>query len=255
MQKRREKYRLLKFAVCSKICSAMQFITCPSETRGHWLTERRNMSESWSWNVISPHISSLKLRILQSVATFNENMVKRNRTVFKKRYCENSRLVVLAVLTPPSPFDSWAFPSRSWCSPPFPILSVPISKWTQLMLQARLSSHLLQGWSSQPQVRTMTPGDSHPCVPTSGSWGLSWLSSHVKWTHVIECTRLSHCCCQHEQFKELEHPWIRIQIRNFVFTRAFFCFKNTKFELKIFRVKKPTIWYASYILKVQLNSK
>lgn len=79
----REKDRLLKLAVCSKICSAMQFITCPSETRGYWLTERRNMSEKLELKclVTSPHISFLKLRILQPVVTFNENMVKRNRTV------------------------------------------------------------------------------------------------------------------------------------------------------------------------------
>lgn len=86
MQRRREKDRLLKLAVCSKICSAMQFITCPSETRGHWLTERRNMSEKLELKclVTSPHISSMKLRILQPFVTFNENMVKRNRTVKKK---------------------------------------------------------------------------------------------------------------------------------------------------------------------------
>lgn len=244
MQRRREKDRLLKLAVCSKICSAMQFITCPSETRGHWF----NWKKEYVWKlelkclVTSPHISSMKLRILQPFVTFNENMVKRNRTVKKKWYWENSRLVVLAILTPPSPFASWAFPSRSRYSPPFPvggwsacpILSVPISK--RARFQARLSCHLLPGWSGQPRVRTVSPGDRHPLVPTSRELRVSLLSSHAKWTHIIECTWLSHCCCPRGQRKELEHPaWIRIQIRNLVLTRAFFSFKNTKFELKIFR--------------------
>lgn len=138
MQRRREKDRLLKLAVCSKICSAMQFITCPSETRGHWLTERRNMSESWSWNVLSPpHTLVLWSSEFYSQLWLLMRIWLKGTEQFKKKwYCENSRLVVLAVLTPPSPFASWAFPSRCWYSPPFPIggwsacpiLSVPISK-------------------------------------------------------------------------------------------------------------------------------
>lgn len=85
----------------------------------------------------------------------------------------------------------------------------------------------------QSRVRTVSPGDSHPCVPTPGELRVPWLSSHVKWTHVIECTWLSARCGQR---KELQHPArIRIQIRNLVLTRTFFSFKNTKFELKIFR--------------------
>lgn len=182
MQRQREKDRLLKLAVCSKICSAMQFITCPSETRGYWLTERRNMSESWSWNVLSPpHTLVLRSSEFYSQLWLLMRIWLKGTEQFKKKwYCENSRLVVLAVLTPPSPFTSWEFPPRSWCSPPFPaggwracpILRVPISEPARLRFQARLSSHLLPGWS------TASPG-SGPChlgtatlvCPRLGSWG------------------------------------------------------------------------------------
>lgn len=246
MQRRREKDRLLKLAVRSKICSAMPFITCPSETRGYWLTERRNMSESWSWNVLSPpHTLVLwSSEFYRQLWLLMRIWLKGTEQLKTKWYCENSRLVVLAVLTPPSPLASWAFPSRSWYSPPF-----PAGSWSALphpqcahfktstgRFQDRLSSHLLPGWSGQPRVRTMSPVDRHPSVPTSRELRVSLLSSHVKWTHVTECTRLGHCCCPRGQRKELEHPaGIRIQVRNLVLTRAFFSFKNTKFELKIFR--------------------
>lgn len=243
MQRQREKDRLLKLAVRSKICSAMQFITCPSETRGYWLTERRNMSESWSWNVLSPpHTLVLwSLEFYSQLWLLMRMWLKGTEQLKKKWYYENSRLVVLAVLTPPPPFTSWAPSSRSWCCPPFPaggwrvcpILSVPVWKATRLRFHARLSSHLLLGWSGQPRARATSPGDSHPRVPTSQELRVPWFSSHMGWTHVTERAWLSVRCGQRE---ELEHPArIRIQIRSLVLTRTFFGFKNTKFELKIFR--------------------
>lgn len=69
---------------------------------------------------------------------------------------------------------------------------VPISKRTQVRFQARLSSHLLQGGSGQPMVRTVSRGDGCPCVPTSWKPMAFSLPSYAKWTHVIECTWLSH---------------------------------------------------------------
>lgn len=129
MQRQREKDRLLKLAVRSKICSAMQFITCPSETRGYWLTERRNMSESWSWNVLSPpHTLVLwSLEFYSQLWLLMRMWLKGTEQLKKKWYYENSRLVVLAVLTPPPPFTSWAPSSRSWCCPPFPAGFAPSS--------------------------------------------------------------------------------------------------------------------------------
>lgn len=159
------------------------------------------MSESWSWNVLSPpHTLVLwssefysQLWLLMRMWLKGTEQLKKK----KKKYCENSRSVVLAVLTPPSPFASWELPSRSWCPPPSlkraacPILSVPISK-PLLRFQARLCPRLLPGWSGQPRGRTVSPRHSHPpCMPTSRELGVSWLSSHGKWTHIIECTWLS----------------------------------------------------------------
>lgn len=166
--------------------------------------------------------------------------LKGTEQFLKKWYCENSRLVVVAVLTPPSPFTSWAFPPRSWCSPPRRGLKgsphpqcAHFRTSTAQVPSSALFPPAAGMKHGQPQVRTVSPGDSHPCVPTPGELRVPWLSSHLKWTHVIECTWLSARCGQRQ---ELQHPArIRIQIRNLVLTRTFFSFKNTKFELKIFR--------------------
>lgn len=131
-------------------------------------------------------------------------------------------------------FPPGHFPSRSWCSPPFPCSVCPFQN--EHGSGSKLSS---PPTCCQLRVRTSSPGDSQPCVPSSGELrGLSWLSSHGKWTHLIECTRAESLLLllpTGAAQKELERPWVRIQIRNLVLTRAFFSFKSTKFELKIFR--------------------
>lgn len=127
---------------------------------------------------------------------------------------------------PPLPCRKWypppPFPAGDWSA--CPILSMPMSKWTQVRFQAQLSSGPCH-----------TGMDALVC-PLLGSWG-PLRSPHTQ----NGCTSLNAhgwvmCCCSRGQHKELEHPtWILIQIRNLVVTRAFFSFKNTKFDLKILR--------------------
>lgn len=193
MQRRREKDRLLKLAVRAKICSAMQFITCPSETRGYWLTERRNMSESWSWNVLSPpHTLVLwSSEFYSQLWLLMRIWVKRNRTVKKKKgtvktadslFWQSSLLhlhLLLGVSYQELVFPP--FPAGRWRA--CPILGVPISKGTRGRFQAGLSSHLLK----QPALGQDRVTWGQPPWQLRGSL----LSSHVKWSHVIECTWLS----------------------------------------------------------------
>lgn len=95
----------------------------------------------------------------------------------KKKYCENSRSVVLAVLTPPSPFASWELPSRSWCPPPsLRGLLVPSSVCPFL---SHCSGSKLGSVRACCQDEAASPGAgpchlgtaTHLACPHLGSWG------------------------------------------------------------------------------------
>lgn len=126
----------------------------------------------------------------------------------------------------------------------FPGAGVPLSPRRGLLAPSSVCPFLSNFSGSKLGSLPACPGAgpchlgtaTHLACPHLGSWG-SLGSPHVGNGHTSLNARGGV-----RQRQELQHPArIQIQMRNLVLTRPFFSFKNTKFELKIFRVKKPTI--------------
>lgn len=202
------------------------------------------MSGSWSWNILSPpHTLVLwssgfysRLWVLMKTWLKGTEQLKKIIVLWKQQIsCFGSPHSPIPICLPGV--------SRRWYPPPFPIgdwsacpiLSVLISKWTQARFQAQVSYYCREEAAS-PWYGPWHMGMDALACPLLASWG-PFRYPHTQNGHgSLNAHGWVMCCCPPGQHKELEHPtWILIQIRDLVVTRAFFSFKNIKFELKIFR--------------------